>query len=232
MAQGISRRHFFYGTLLAGTVPGAGFGSVASLKRLGVDSAAALLAILRRVAGKPEEEERRREAYAEGETAAEGVSRAGEEWRKAEEAEPSAAAPEPEAGEEEEGERPPEEGEGAEFAEGGYQQVSRGAGAKKPGFVEQWRTYEGMIPGREGVGGVPRALSPEEKRAEAARVAAEEKARAERAAALAAQTGKRPMAPPRRRTYEPNAHAQMARYFKNARALVPGPVTLLLWIYT
>ena len=38
MAQGISRRHFFYGTMLAGTVPSAGFGSVASLKRLGYKS--------------------------------------------------------------------------------------------------------------------------------------------------------------------------------------------------
>lgn len=33
-----SRRHFFYGTLLAGAVPAAGFGSVASLKRLGFKS--------------------------------------------------------------------------------------------------------------------------------------------------------------------------------------------------
>jgi len=34
----ISRRHFFYGTLLAGAIPAAGFGSVASLKRLGFKS--------------------------------------------------------------------------------------------------------------------------------------------------------------------------------------------------
>jgi predicted dehydrogenase len=33
-----SRRHFFYGTLLAGAVPAAGFGSVASLKHLGYKS--------------------------------------------------------------------------------------------------------------------------------------------------------------------------------------------------
>lgn len=39
MAQsGISRRYFFCGTLLAGAVPPAGFGSVASLKRLGFKS--------------------------------------------------------------------------------------------------------------------------------------------------------------------------------------------------
>jgi predicted dehydrogenase len=34
----ISRRHFFYGSLLAGAVPQAGFSSVASLKRLGYKS--------------------------------------------------------------------------------------------------------------------------------------------------------------------------------------------------
>lgn len=34
----ISRRHFFYGALLAGAVPAAGYGSVASLKRLGYKS--------------------------------------------------------------------------------------------------------------------------------------------------------------------------------------------------
>ncbi|MEK7408777.1 MAG: Gfo/Idh/MocA family oxidoreductase [Acidobacteriota bacterium] len=33
--NGLSRRHFFYGGLLAGAVPGAGFGSVPSLKALG-----------------------------------------------------------------------------------------------------------------------------------------------------------------------------------------------------
>jgi predicted dehydrogenase len=38
MAQELSRRHFFYGTLLAGAVPLGGFGSVASLKRLGFKS--------------------------------------------------------------------------------------------------------------------------------------------------------------------------------------------------
>jgi predicted dehydrogenase len=39
MAQeGISRRHFFYGTLLAGAAPAAGFGSVASLKAAGFKS--------------------------------------------------------------------------------------------------------------------------------------------------------------------------------------------------
>jgi predicted dehydrogenase len=36
--QNISRRHFFFGSLLAGAVPAAGFGSVASLKRLGYKS--------------------------------------------------------------------------------------------------------------------------------------------------------------------------------------------------
>ena len=35
---GISRRHFFFGTLLAGVVPRAGFGSVPSLKALGYQS--------------------------------------------------------------------------------------------------------------------------------------------------------------------------------------------------
>ncbi|HEY3741124.1 MAG TPA: Gfo/Idh/MocA family oxidoreductase [Bryobacteraceae bacterium] len=38
MSDGISRRHFFYGSLLAGAVPAAGFGSVASLKSLGYKS--------------------------------------------------------------------------------------------------------------------------------------------------------------------------------------------------
>ncbi len=38
MAQEFSRRHFFYGTLLAGAVPAGGFGSVTSLKRLGFKS--------------------------------------------------------------------------------------------------------------------------------------------------------------------------------------------------
>jgi predicted dehydrogenase len=36
--QSISRRHFFYGTLLAGAIPAAGFGSAPSLKRLGYKS--------------------------------------------------------------------------------------------------------------------------------------------------------------------------------------------------
>ena len=36
--QGVSRRHFFYGTLLAGAVPTAGFGSSPSLKRAGYKS--------------------------------------------------------------------------------------------------------------------------------------------------------------------------------------------------
>ena len=36
--KGISRRHFFYGSLLAGAVPVAGFGSVASLTHLGYKS--------------------------------------------------------------------------------------------------------------------------------------------------------------------------------------------------
>ena len=35
MAEGVSRRHFFMGTLLAGAVPAGGFGSVPSLKALG-----------------------------------------------------------------------------------------------------------------------------------------------------------------------------------------------------
>ena len=34
----VSRRHFFYGSLLAGAIPAAGFGSAASLKRLGYKS--------------------------------------------------------------------------------------------------------------------------------------------------------------------------------------------------
>ena len=38
MANGISRRHFFLGTLLAGMVPRGGFGSVPSLKALGYQS--------------------------------------------------------------------------------------------------------------------------------------------------------------------------------------------------
>ena len=38
MSNGISRRHFFFGTLLAGVVPRGGFGSVASLKALGYQS--------------------------------------------------------------------------------------------------------------------------------------------------------------------------------------------------
>jgi hypothetical protein len=33
--HGFSRRHFFYGTLLAGAVPSGGFGSVPSLQALG-----------------------------------------------------------------------------------------------------------------------------------------------------------------------------------------------------
>src|SRR5437763_2305211 len=36
--SGISRRHFFMGTLLAGAIPAGGFGSVASLKNLGYKS--------------------------------------------------------------------------------------------------------------------------------------------------------------------------------------------------
>ena len=36
--QGVSRRHFFYGTLLAGAVPSAGFGSTPSLKAAGYKS--------------------------------------------------------------------------------------------------------------------------------------------------------------------------------------------------
>ena len=36
--DGISRRYFFYGTLLAGAVPAAGFGSKPSLKALGYKS--------------------------------------------------------------------------------------------------------------------------------------------------------------------------------------------------
>jgi GFO/IDH/MocA oxidoreductase family protein len=38
MAGGISRRHFFFGTLLAGVIPRGGFGSVTSLKALGYQS--------------------------------------------------------------------------------------------------------------------------------------------------------------------------------------------------
>src|SRR4051794_40247163 len=36
--KGVSRRHFFYGSLLAGAVPRAGFGSTPSLKLLGYKS--------------------------------------------------------------------------------------------------------------------------------------------------------------------------------------------------
>src|SRR5947199_484658 len=36
--SGVSRRHFFFGSLLAGAVPNAGFGSEASLKHLGYKS--------------------------------------------------------------------------------------------------------------------------------------------------------------------------------------------------
>src|SRR3954447_9817197 len=36
--DGISRRYFFYGSLLAGAVPAGGFGSVPSLKTLGYKS--------------------------------------------------------------------------------------------------------------------------------------------------------------------------------------------------
>ena len=38
MGSGLSRRHFFYGSLLAGAVPVAGFGSSPSLKTLGYKS--------------------------------------------------------------------------------------------------------------------------------------------------------------------------------------------------
>jgi hypothetical protein len=38
MSRGISRRHFFFGTLLAGVIPRGGFGSVPSLKALGYQS--------------------------------------------------------------------------------------------------------------------------------------------------------------------------------------------------
>ena len=38
MSKGISRRHFFFGTLLAGVVPRGGFGTVPSLKALGYQS--------------------------------------------------------------------------------------------------------------------------------------------------------------------------------------------------
>jgi hypothetical protein len=38
MSDGLSRRHFFYGSLLAGAVPAAGFGSTPSLKMLGYKS--------------------------------------------------------------------------------------------------------------------------------------------------------------------------------------------------
>ena len=38
MSNGISRRHFFFGTLLAGVIPRGGFGSVVSLKALGYQS--------------------------------------------------------------------------------------------------------------------------------------------------------------------------------------------------
>ena len=35
MSNGVSRRYFFYGALLAGAVPAGGYGSVTSLKALG-----------------------------------------------------------------------------------------------------------------------------------------------------------------------------------------------------
>src|SRR5580765_2927075 len=38
MAQHVSRRHFFFGSLLAGAVPTAGFGAVPSLKHMGYKS--------------------------------------------------------------------------------------------------------------------------------------------------------------------------------------------------
>src|SRR5258707_11724131 len=38
MANDFSRRHFFFGSLLAGAVPSAGFGSTPSLKALGYKS--------------------------------------------------------------------------------------------------------------------------------------------------------------------------------------------------
>ena len=36
--NGISRRHFFFGSLLAGVIPAGGFGSIPSLKFLGYKS--------------------------------------------------------------------------------------------------------------------------------------------------------------------------------------------------
>ena len=38
MANNVSRRHFFFGSMLAGAVPAAGFGSADSLKHLGYKS--------------------------------------------------------------------------------------------------------------------------------------------------------------------------------------------------
>jgi hypothetical protein len=38
VAYNFTRRHFFFGSLLAGAIPSAGFGSVPSLKRLGYKS--------------------------------------------------------------------------------------------------------------------------------------------------------------------------------------------------
>ncbi|HEV2447711.1 MAG TPA: Gfo/Idh/MocA family oxidoreductase, partial [Candidatus Sulfopaludibacter sp.] len=38
MAQDVSRRHFFFGALLAGAVPAGGFGSTPSLRHLGFKS--------------------------------------------------------------------------------------------------------------------------------------------------------------------------------------------------
>src|ERR1700682_3757260 len=37
-APGLSRRYFFFGSVLAGVIPAAGFGSVPSLKKLGYKS--------------------------------------------------------------------------------------------------------------------------------------------------------------------------------------------------
>jgi len=257
------------------------------LKRLGVDSAAALLALLRRLAGKEREAAPEREAYAEGETP-EGT-RSGEEWRKAEEAEPAEREAEPEPGAESE----TEEARGSEFAQGGYQQVALGAGAKKPGFVQAWRPPAGTVKStheKGGIGGAVKVLRPEQVRAQAEAAAQAEKERAAKAATLGAAAARIPLKPPpklgtrripeppaaarivevdegeseeqaeaealaereaqmelaretrraalhaRKMTegeeYEPNARDTMDVYFRNARALVPGPVTLLLWIYT
>ena len=57
-----TRRHFFFGTLLAGAIPAGGFGSVGSLKRLGYKSPNEKLNIAAIGAGGKGRERHRRDA--------------------------------------------------------------------------------------------------------------------------------------------------------------------------